>query len=131
MGPAEGMRLLSKEMLVLMRHMTEAFEAGQNDTFVVHYENITRSSQDFDAVVGQMVDFLFDGLITPEEHERVLVEARKQDLNRETDGQDATSSFQAKHTNDAECESDALAVLPSLADVYADVEQLQRRLHYA
>ncbi|CAE7211125.1 Npr1 [Symbiodinium microadriaticum] len=131
MGPAEGMRLLSGELLRIFGHMTEAFEARQNDTFVVRYENITRSSEDFDCILREMMAFLFEGLVTPEEHEHILAQAQEADLNRRTDTNSTKDQYRAEHTNDEECEKTAMLVLPSLVDIYANITKLQRRLHYA
>ncbi|CAE7228088.1 Npr1 [Symbiodinium sp. CCMP2592] len=131
MGPAQGMRLLSEDMLRIFGHMTEAFEARQNDTFVVRYENITRSSGDFDYIVREVMAFLFNGLITPEEHDLILAKAREADLNRETDRNSTGNQYRADHTNDEECEKTAMLVLPSLEEISANITRLQRRLHYA
>ena len=119
MGPKEGMAAISDGMFGVMDCLTESAEVAGNDTMLVRYEDITRSSEDFDRTVGDMTKFLFGELATPEEHLQMLVEARKEDLHRFTD------SYTQEHTNDEGCEQQALAVLPSLPEVHAQIKDAQ------
>ena len=125
MGPAEGMATLSDGMFGVLDCMTESVEIAGNDTLVVRYEDVTRSSQDFDRTARQMVDFLFGGLISNEDRGQMLVEVQKEDLHRGIDWESA------QHTNAAGCEQEALEVLPSLTAVHAHIKDRRNAQKHA
>lgn len=97
LGPKKGVAFVAERMTQLVENMTSAFEFPRNDTHRVSYERITRSSEDFDKQVKGLLKFWFDGLISPEEHQRALEAARLVDMHRHPE------AAPEDHANDAEC----------------------------
>ena len=73
LGPQEGLVYVAERLLPFVQNMTEVFENPFNDTLRLHYERMTSSSEGFDQEMKKMVDFLFKGLISPEQRAKVGV----------------------------------------------------------
>ena len=123
MGPEEGVALMAKRMLTQVANMTGLASESRNDTFRISYEKFTRSSQDFDAEVQKLADFWFDGLITEEEHGRVLEAAKHADFRRFPD---------PDHASDKECVARAREAAEAMpAELLSQYRAFQSRLGYS
>jgi len=120
LNATEGVPLVAERMENVIKSMVEAFMVSDSkDTYVVRYENLTRSSPAFDYNIAMMFDFLFGGLITPAEMQQIKIEAQVEDLNR---GQDGYSDD--GHVSDDECKLQARAALQYIPTaLYAQFEQ--------
>ena len=132
MGPAEGMEALSDGMFGVIESMTEAAEiADVSDTLVLRFEDITRSSEDFDRSTAAIVDFFFQdfflqGVLPAELRSQMLLEAQAADLHRTSADEGAPG--EAPHSNDKDCEETAMTILPSLSGVYAQIQDAEAML---
>mmetsp|Transcript_43729 Transcript_43729/g.81588 ORF Transcript_43729/g.81588 Transcript_43729/m.81588 type:complete len:313 (+) Transcript_43729:58-996(+) len=126
MGPQEGMNALADGMFGVIEEMIKAVRVAGPDFLIMRLEDVTRSSADFDKAMDRMVDFMFDDLISPHEREEVLQQLQLEDMNRHSDP-DSTAEI---HSNSKDCEEKALAVLPSLVNVSAQLQEYQRALGY-
>ena len=132
MGPAEGMEALSDGMFGVIENMAEAAEiADVNDTLVLRFEDITRSSEDFDRSTAAIVDFFFQdfflqGVIPAELRSQMLLEAQEADLHRTSVDEGAPG--EATHSNDEDCEEAAMTTLPALSAVYAQIQDTEAML---
>ena len=124
LGPKEGLKLVAEGMLPAVENMTSAFEQPSHDTFRLEYEKLTRSSDGFDQQMGEMMNFLFQDLITPAERSQVLNATKWADLHRHPPTDD--------HQNNQECEDEVRKYVPSLpADILSRYRSFQERLGYA
>ena len=122
MDAQDGVAFMAHRMLPQVANMS-SFAEPQNDTFRIDYEKFTRSSKDFDEEARKLIDFWFAGLITEEEHGRVLEAAKKADLRRVPDV--------IGHTNSEECMSKARKATRSMpADLQSRYEEFRSRLGY-
>jgi len=124
----EGVPLTALTMLNVVQSMASAHqEATSRDTYSVVYENLTRSSADFDAIVAEMFDFLFAGMITAEERRQIEMEARTEDLNSEY----FNGASKDEHVSDPDCKEQAIAALSLIpADLYSQYQEYQAVLGY-
>merc|ERR1719210_1039520 len=116
----EGVPQMAQTMYGVIHDMVTTYEtAYKNDTYTMFYEKLTRSSEDFDANVAEMFDFLFDGLITQAQRQQIEREAKYVDLNR---GRNNYSAHKKSHISDDACKeraSEALQFIPEpLASEY-------------
>ncbi|CAK9032863.1 unnamed protein product [Durusdinium trenchii] len=81
LSPAEGVPLMALYWLPIITAMTTAFEVKGNDVLAVRYETITNSSDSFNASVGEMVEFLFRGYMSPKQKQQILDAASREDLH--------------------------------------------------
>merc|ERR1711920_972002 len=86
MDPAEGVPAIAKTMHPIIEMMVKAYQANQGDFYTVKFEELTRSSEDFDATVAKIFDFIYGDLITPEERKEIEIEAQNEDLHRGENG---------------------------------------------
>jgi hypothetical protein len=78
----EGVPLVAAAMLPVSQAMASAHAVHNiSDDYVLRYENMTRSSADFDSGVAGMFDFLFENMITANMREQIEAVARTEDLN--------------------------------------------------
>jgi len=90
-------------MFAVIEMMVEVYELSLEDTdvFTARFENLTRSSADFDIELSNLFDFMFGDAITPAERELIDEEARKEDLNRmELDEAAPSTSVSASNPSD-------------------------------
>jgi hypothetical protein len=128
LNATEGVPLTAIGMLLAITKMVEAHKvADSRDTYTVVYDRLTNSSADFDAVVGEMFDFLFADLITSEDRERIETLARMEDLNSEHfDGYSND-----EHVSDDACKEQATAALPLMpASLYSLYQEYQAVLGF-
>ena len=122
---ADGLAFAAKVMAPMVKNMTEIFEAPHPNRFRFDYEKAAASSEGFDKVAEEMVDFLFGGMISEDDRQQCLEAATWADLHRHPDSDEG-------HKNDAECETKALQQFTSVvpADLLAQYRDFQERLGY-
>merc|ERR1719336_2204096 len=96
MDYVEGIPAIAQTMLPVISKMVKTYQANEGDLYSVRYENLTRSSEDFDSNVALVFDFMFGDLITPAERQTIEIEAQYEDLNRGLNG----LSHADHHSND-------------------------------
>mmetsp|Transcript_26997 Transcript_26997/g.63384 ORF Transcript_26997/g.63384 Transcript_26997/m.63384 type:complete len:325 (+) Transcript_26997:3-977(+) len=126
MGPREGLHAVFKGMMKIMINMALIYTKSEADTYHSRYEDMTESSESFDTHVKALFDFMFEDLISPEEHEEIRNRAKKEDLNRGEHGFSAGKN----HTNSEDCEAKALAVLERSPDLYEPIQELRTAMGY-
>ncbi|CAE7943191.1 GIP, partial [Symbiodinium necroappetens] len=132
MDPKEGLQAVFPNMFKVMEDMTKIYENSRGEVgevFNSRYENLTQSSQSFDANILAIFDFMFGGFITPEQQEEILALARLDDVNRGEPAYSAGLNLTENPKGD-ECMEASLAVLKTL-DLYGPIKDLQERLGYA
>ncbi|CAE7709819.1 NSUN2, partial [Symbiodinium pilosum] len=124
MGPNEGTAYMALQMLSSIQNMVEAFKSPQpEDTHLVRFETISRSSKDFDHEVEKLLDFWLPGL-APEHRELARAAASLADLNR-------YPTEDVAHTNSPDCEALALAAAERMPGaLLSQYRSFQRRLGY-
>eukprot|EP00931_Biecheleriopsis_adriatica_P108948 TRINITY_DN8321_c0_g1_i1.p1 TRINITY_DN8321_c0_g1~~TRINITY_DN8321_c0_g1_i1.p1 ORF type:complete len:320 (-),score=38.92 TRINITY_DN8321_c0_g1_i1:64-1023(-) len=128
LSPREGVPATAKTMLGTVRTMVGAFNVSDTkDTYVAKYEELTHSSESFDKVVAEMMDFLFYDLISAEEKQTLLINARSEDLHRGEHGYSAGTG----HVSDDACKKEADAALELIdADLLSEYQFHQATLGY-
>merc|ERR1719210_2420426 len=82
MDYVEGVPAVAQTMLPVISDMVGMYQANEGDLYSVRFENLTRSSEDFDSNVALVFDFMFGDLITPAERRKIEIEAKHEDLKR-------------------------------------------------
>ena len=109
-------------MLSLIQDMAKVYEMRESDTLFVRYENFTHSSQQFDATVEQILDFLFEDEITKQQKKEAMIATRVEDLNRVSEAKARPEDPKPNHTNDEDEMQIARAALPLIpSDLYASI----------
>eukprot|EP00931_Biecheleriopsis_adriatica_P108949 TRINITY_DN8321_c0_g2_i1.p1 TRINITY_DN8321_c0_g2~~TRINITY_DN8321_c0_g2_i1.p1 ORF type:complete len:317 (-),score=70.17 TRINITY_DN8321_c0_g2_i1:81-1031(-) len=128
LSPHEGVPSVAKHMRTNVAEMVGAFNASKKeDTYVVKFEDLSHSSAVFDKTVADMIDFLFEDLISSKEKQRVLKEAKLEDLHRGERGFSAGTG----HVSDDKCKDEANAALELIdADLLSEYQSFQATLGY-
>ena len=130
-GPEEGVPETARIMLPAIQGMAKVYEMREPDTLFVRYENFTHSSQEFDATVEQILDFLFKDEITEQQRKEAMIATRVEDLNRVGEAKARPEDPKINHTNDEDEMQIARAALPLIpADLYAEYMRLRKVLGY-
>jgi len=129
LSASEGVPPVADLMLNVIQAMVETNRiAFQNDTFTIKYEDLTRSSADFDAIMSDAFDFLFEDSITANERTEIEALARTEDLNNEF--YDGVSN--EEHVSSPECKDEAHAALTLMdPELYETYQQYRIELGYA
>jgi len=121
----EGVPLVAKYMLQIMSQMVDSYLVSDTrDTYIIWYENMTRSSSDFDHKVAEMIDFLFENIISPAQKQQIQIEARLEDPSR-------PNVLHSGHVSDEECKvraGEAFKYIPE--DLYSQYQQYRAVLGY-
>lgn len=104
LSPAEGVPLVADLMRSNTQDMVAAYQASGKDTHVVKYEDLTRSSTDFDHVVAGMFSFLFGDLINDSSMQLIQKEATGEDYHRLPHG---AGSRDLAHVSNDKCKTAA------------------------
>jgi hypothetical protein len=128
LNATEGVPLVAVRMLPVCQAMASAHAVHNiSDDYVVRYENMTRSSADFDYGVASMFDFLFENMITANERERIEAVARTEDLNSQL----YNGFSDAGHVSDADCKERAQKALRLIPEpLNSTYRELQAVLGY-
>lgn len=122
MAPEEGVPEMAERMEYVITAMASAYEVRAPDILAVRYEDITNSSEHFDAAIEKIMDFLFDD-ITDLQKAEMMKAARVEDLHRAGDDDE--------HTNDEDEMNEARASLHLMsADLYATYVKAREVLGY-
>lgn len=118
LSPAEGMPLVADLMLSNTKDMVAAYQASGKNTHAVKYEDITRSSADFDRVVAGMFSFLFGGLINDSSMQLMLKEATLEDVHRDHVSDDVRlgPGDDLDHVSDDTCKTAAREAIPFIQE---------------
>ena len=95
------------------------------ETFTMRYEEVTKSSADFDKIIQRLLGHFFDGLVSKAVLRELAEGAKLADLHRypESDG---------AHTNDPDCMATANAALLSLdSEILEQLRAWQAQLGYS
>ena len=131
LGPEEGVPEIARIMLSRVQDMVKVYEMREPDTLFVTYENFTQSSQQFDATVEQILDFLFGDEITEQQRKEAMIASRVEDLNRVGEAKARPEDPKANHTNDEDEVQAARAALTLIpADLYAEYTRFRKVLGY-
>merc|ERR1712032_1072941 len=79
---AEGVPVIAEIMLPIVEQMVNAYRANKGDVYHVRFEDLTRSSKDFDSSVARIFDFMFGAHISLAERHIIEKEAQAEDLHR-------------------------------------------------
>ncbi|CAJ1352638.1 unnamed protein product [Effrenium voratum] len=125
----EGAQAAAEMMLELVEWMGSMHH--QPDTKLFRFEDLTRSSESFDAEVQGFLDFFFSGdLISPQQRSSILLGARKLDLWRNPEN-NWDHKVNRSHSSNQDCVREAKLALPFLEpSLLQKYHELQRRLGY-
>jgi len=124
----EGVPLVAARMLAAVVPMASAYAAHNSSSdYVVRYEDLTRSSADFDSSVASMFDFLFEDMITVEERKEIEMLARTEDLNSPF----YNGASDQGHVSEPDCKEQAEAALQLIPEpLNSTYHELQASLGY-
>jgi len=127
MSYEEGVPAVAGTMLLTVKQMVQAYQASGTDVHIVRFEDLSRSSQDFDANVALLFNAMFGGLITDSEMTRIRELAKQEDLHRGEIGLSAGND----HVSDDEDKRLAVAALELIEpDLLKQYHEFQRLLGY-
>lgn len=129
----EGVPAQAEYMLPIMEQMLQVVQGLTTDKLVLKFEEFTNSSAEFDAQIDKMLDFFFQGLITPAEREALVEEARCEDLNRDRSHCESNPGIldDEGHDSDPNCKDEARAALDVIpAEMRARFEEIRTALGY-
>lgn len=127
MDYAEGIPAIAQTMFPIIDHMVKAYIANQGDMYTVRFENLTKSSEDFDTNVALIFDFMFGDHISLAQRQQIETEAMKEDLHRGLNGRSKPNH----HSSDND-EAMALAHISHLpANLYGIYRQYRDWLGYS
>lgn len=110
LSAAEGVPLVAQRMYSVTASMVATSLASGKNAHLIRYENITRSSIDFDLVIADAFYFLFGGLINDSSMQLIQELATKQDLNR------GIKVLDQQHVSDDDCKAAATEALPLIQE---------------
>lgn len=122
----DALPIMAQSMLGPITSMFSAYQAADDaDTYTIRYEEITSSSENFDHITDQMIDFVFGPFISAEQRQGLQNIARIQDLHRIPDEEESS------HVSEDEDKDEARACL-SLMDpiLMAGYEQMRAAMGY-
>ena len=140
LGVEEGTALTAKAMLPIIESMVSIFAEPDNNTLRLDYDELTKSSEGFDAVVRRWVNHYFgDELITVEQRHQILEAVKLYDENRNPSIDKVSFSSRlndsdplgVSHSSDPECKNKANeAVFKMERSLLGRYQELQQRLGF-
>ncbi|CAK9085313.1 tRNA (Cytosine(34)-C(5))-methyltransferase [Durusdinium trenchii] len=132
-GPEEGVPIMAGTMLQVVRRMTSAYAVAKPEVLAVRFEKLTKSSQDFDNTVREILTFLFRNEITEKQTLQILNATAVEGVNRGLQGfSELPGANQGyNHTNDEEDMAVARKALHLIPDnILAEYQQHRKFLGY-
>ena len=135
LGLEPGTELTAKYMLPVIEGMASVFADPDNATLRLTFEELTKSSESFDASVNRLLDHYFgagDDLISESERSQIREAVKQFDTHRNPMATyNKWNSLSTNHSSDPECKRNASkAVLKMDPILLKKYQELQRRLGY-
>ena len=135
LGVEEGTALTAKAMLPTIEYMASIFAEPDNNTLRLDYDELTKSSEGFDAAVRRWVSHYFGELITMEQRHEILEAVKVYDENRNPSIDNVSLNPDdppgTHHGSDPECKQKANeAVFKMERSLLGRYQELQQRLGF-